>query len=867
MKGGLKVLAAAVPGGPLIEAVGGEAAAALLNLLRAKLSKPDFDLYIDPVARLTDDFLVDLARSTERQRAAVMLDTFEQVATISRWLADVVQRFPENVLAVVAGRELPNWDRDWPGWVGQAELIELHEMTDADMETLVRLSYRLYGRGDPTADQVRAIVRFARGLPMAATTIVRLSVLYGIEDLAPVDPRAVADLADRLLEGVPQETRPAFEAAAILRYFQSDSLGALLDGGDSEGAAKFYDELRRWPFVRSRRGGLAVHDTMREVISDALRTRSPQRFRELQQRAAAYYEAELQRAVGEERDRLRLEWLYHAIRADEVRGMRSFQQMAEELARYQLVGRLRTLLTDADTYPLLEENSKLWRRYYDARLEHLQGRTGPAEQLYREIGDDGRAEPRLRAYALCDLGSILDDLDRLSEPDGERRAEAVVQRSFQLQPELDAKLASNYVTLMNISNAQADWNRSLEHLRALRGFAERNQDTYELVMVDRLQAAIHGLRGDWRGYLDARERSVVGVGRLGDVPAQRMHVSYFTWPLTFMGRCREAQASSEQALEPANQLEEKELMVTILESVGLALGMQDRFADAHERFDEAMNFFENFYGRAGDGVGGSSDRYIRATLSFRGLVYLREGKQDAAEADLQRGMDIKRAIGDRIGMPEMHTWRGQLRELRSAWEEAASEYREVLALAAVGRMYFRCAALSGLVRVHAARGEYVECGAMLSQAEEIAARYEYHDLLASLRLSEGHLAWASNTRGRPNGSDTAFRRLREALVRGLRHNRFLLDEVLAGRQEGSVFRPIIPACLERGAEGRRMLESLREWWGTATNDLEGDAGQSISPIDRGLRLLEAERIARDKEPGSGATQASVMDQLDGALGG
>ena len=63
VKGGLKVLAAAVPGGPLIEAVGGEAAAALLNLLRAKLSKPDFDLYIDPVARLTDDFLVDLARS------------------------------------------------------------------------------------------------------------------------------------------------------------------------------------------------------------------------------------------------------------------------------------------------------------------------------------------------------------------------------------------------------------------------------------------------------------------------------------------------------------------------------------------------------------------------------------------------------------------------------------------------------------------------------------------------------------------------------------------------------------------------------------------------------------------------------------
>jgi tetratricopeptide (TPR) repeat protein len=867
VKASLKVLATAVPGGQIIEAVGGEAAAALLNLLRAKLSKPDFDLYIDPVARLTDDFLTDLTRLTEQRRIVVMLDTFEQVAIISKWLAETVQRFPENVLTVVAGRELPDWDRYWPGWVGRAELIELREMSDADMETLVRLSYRMYERGEPGAEQIQSIVRFARGLPMAATTIVRLSVIYGIEDLSPVDPRAIADLADRLLEGVPQETRPAFEAAAILRYFQSDSLGALVDGADGQSTAKLYDELRRWPFVRSRRGGLAVHETMRDVINDALQTRSPQRFRDLHRKAAAYYQSELGLATGEEREHIRLEWLYHAIRADEIRGIQSFQEMAEELARYQLVGRLRTLITDADTYPLADENSKLWRRYYRGRLEHLQGRTESAEQVYREIGDDGRAEPKLRAYALCDLGSILDDLDRLSEPDGERRAEEVVERSLQLLPDLDAKLASNHVTLMNISNARTDWEGSLEHLGALRGFVERAKDTYELVMVDRLEAAIHALRGDWRGYLTTRERYVAAVGRLGDVPALRMHVSYFTWPLVFMGRCREAQHSSEQAVEIANQLEERELMVTILESVALALGMQDRFAEARERFDEAMNFFENLYGRPGDQVGRSNERYIRATLSFRGLVSLREGRLDSAETDLQRGLDIKRAIGDRIGTPEMHAWRGQVSELRSSWDEAASEYREVLALDALGRAYFQCSALTGLVRVHAARAEYAECEALLFQAEDLAMRNEYNDLLAALRLSEGHLAWASKLSGRSNGSDAALGHFRDALVRGLRHNRFVLDEVLGGKQQGSVLRPIIPACLERGAEGQHMLESLREWWSTGTNDLEGDAGPSISPVARGLRLPEAERIVRDREPGSGAVQASVFDQLDQALGG
>jgi hypothetical protein len=97
----------------------------------------------------------------------------------------------------------------------------------------------------------------------------------------------VADLADRLLEGVPQEMRPAFEAAAVLRYFNVDAVHALLEGGNAEGV---YAELRRWPFIRSRREGLAVHDIMREVINEALRVRTLERFRTLHERAAVYYE-------------------------------------------------------------------------------------------------------------------------------------------------------------------------------------------------------------------------------------------------------------------------------------------------------------------------------------------------------------------------------------------------------------------------------------------------------------------------------------------------------------------------------------------------------------------------------------------------
>src|SRR5207244_3384042 len=109
---------------------------------------------------------------------------------------------------------------------------------------------------------VQDVVHFARGLPMAATTAVRLRVNYQLA-LRPTDAEVAPQLADELLKGVPPDLRPVFEAAAVLRYFNADSLAALLAVPDG---SAMYDELRRWPFTRARREGLAVHETMRDVI-------------------------------------------------------------------------------------------------------------------------------------------------------------------------------------------------------------------------------------------------------------------------------------------------------------------------------------------------------------------------------------------------------------------------------------------------------------------------------------------------------------------------------------------------------------------------------------------------------------------------
>jgi hypothetical protein len=92
-----------------------------------------------------------------------------------------------------------------------------------------------------------------------------------------------------------------------------------------------------------------------------------------------------------------------------------------------------------------------------------------------------------------------------------------------------------------------------------------------------------------------------------------------------------------------------------------------------------------------------------------------------------------------------------------------------------------------------------------------------------------------------------------------------LDEVLNGRPQGIPLRPIIPYCLERGEEGRRMLIALRDWWKTGANDIGTPRPDTISPIPEGIALLEAERIAREREPGDGSAQKSVVEQIEGVL--
>jgi len=49
---------------------------------------------------------------------------------------------------------------------------------------------------------------------------------------------------------------------------------------------------------------------------------------------------------------------------------------------------------------------------------------------------------------------------------------------------------------------------------------------------------------------------------------------------------------------------------------------------------------------------------------------------------------------------------------------------------------------------------------------------------------------------------------------------------------------------------------------TGVNDIDTPRPDTISPIREGIALQEAERLARDREPGDGALQKSVVEQIE-----
>ncbi|MCX7840983.1 MAG: hypothetical protein N2559_16225, partial [Anaerolineae bacterium] len=593
-------------------------------------------------------------------------------------------------------------------------------------------------------------------------------------------------------------------AAAIVRWFDQPILRAVMKQDDVRDA---YNELRRFPFVRTRVEGLALHDAVRDLMDENLRVQDAERHRELHERVAVYFEKRLEKAAGEEAERLALERLYHRIRADEETGIQLFQEMAEELVRYRLLNRLHALLNDVNTYPLERENSRLWRKYYGARLAHLEARFSDAEKVYQAIAENETAEAKLRAYASCDWSEFLVSTQRLRETGGIERAKRVIAQS--LSYGIDSKLIWSYINLGGMYARLAEDSLALESYRIAIRFLHENRDDFLLAIVLSFMQDVYARQGNWKQMFATYQDAFKLISpQLEKSIARSTMLAYWKVAWAWAGRYSEAMHDLQQAESIKYNLGFREFGED--RDFGFLLGMQGLLPQAMERMEKAID------------VALRNKHILSEAVSsgFLGAILLKAGQLQDAEKRLLHALELKKLVQAYRDIPEVLVWLGQIEEIKTFnLGQAESYYTQAIDLKWVNRFHFECAALTGLVRVKHAQGDYVAIPPLLAEAEQLAQQYEYNDHLASLRLTQAHIAWEGNAPTWENGFDAALRYYQHALIYALRYNRFLLDEVLSGRPQGTPLRPIIPECLKRGDEGRRMLMALRDWWQTGVNDI------------------------------------------------
>jgi len=836
-------------GGALGGVVGGMGAEALTDWLRGFLSKPDIDLLLDPAKRLSADFLDDITKIAEKKRVVLLLDTFEHLSALEDWVGEVAQKIHLNVLLVIAGRKLPDWNL-WSGWMMNAQVEELKPMTEDVMRELIRRYYATMRGGEPDSVQVDAIIKFARGLPMVVTSAVQLWVKYGVEDFQSVKAEIVANLVDRLIEGVPSSLIPALEAAAVVRWFDQPIMRAVTK---QEDVRDVYSELRRFPFVRSRAEGLALHDSVREMMDENLRVQDSERYVELHERAAAYFEKRLEKATGEEAERFGLERLYHRVCEDEETGIKLFQEIADSLAHYRLINRLQILLHDASFYCMQSKHFHLWVRYYNARVDQITTAIQKAEdELNQIILASNNTDAKLISYALCDLGEIHSSWIYLGKLGEMEKAEDYLNRSLSLAP-LDAHLVGGLIVLARINRIRGNLDAAVEYFNKAIEFFKKGDDNYGLVYAYSMLRDFYAGRGDWQKTLCAYEDANKYLQTIGkDSYSRERLLGWAAWAWVLFGRYSECEHNLREALRIGKARNSLSSAATLYRYLGSSLGYQNRFSEALEYFDQGERIIQS--------LGWNQEVNLSYYQARRGVCLFRSGDLENSISYLISCLHIREHYKITPDIPEVVVWLGQIYEMRNDWENARKQYESCLKLIAAGRLNFHCEALVGLIRVKYVQRDVAAIPPLLEEAEQLAQQYEYNDHLASLRLTQGHLAWESGSR------DEAFDFYQKAMIYALRYNRFLLDELLSGRPQGTPLRPIIPYCLERGENGKEILIAMRDWWKSESNDVGSPRPDTISPIPEGIPLLEAEKIAREREPGNGSAQKSVIEQIEAAIG-
>ncbi|MCV3215014.1 hypothetical protein OGM63_16080 [Plectonema radiosum NIES-515] len=239
-----------------------------------------------------------------QQRNVVLIDTYENIATLDEWLREeFLPQLSENTLIVLAGRNPPSspWHSD-PGWQALINTLSIRNLNPEESQTY------LSKRDIPLA-QHRAILDFTHGHPLALSLVADVFAQTQEISFQPESaPDIVKVLLERFIKEVPTPThRMALQACAVVRITTEALLRQMLGLPEVH---DLFEWLRELSFIESGQLGLFPHDLAREVLIADLRWRNPDFYAQLHHQARSYYSTRLGQIQEKEKHRVLFDYIF-----------------------------------------------------------------------------------------------------------------------------------------------------------------------------------------------------------------------------------------------------------------------------------------------------------------------------------------------------------------------------------------------------------------------------------------------------------------------------------------------------------------------------------------------------------------------------
>jgi len=682
-----------------VQMVGPENIESTLELLHRVLTEEESQFYFNSVEVLTQQFAHSLEELAARKRVVLIFDSFERMVDQSPWLANhAVSHLPENVLLILAGRG--PLGAEWEQWRPLIREMPLTPFSRADVE-----SY-LQKRGMDSERLTADIAAFTGGIPLGVATFAdfkdRRTILASDASLPDVRFDTIDLLIDHIIEHEAQEgLRATLETCAVLRTFDADTLAFMLQRDE---AIELYRELRELSFVQTYEGRAGLHDVVRDMLRQQFRHYAPDRFAEINRRAADFYTQRLSQRRSGRWEVYLIEKLYHLLAAAPDEGFDFFVKVYREAERVYRLDLCSALLAEVKRAPL-STDQKRWVEFYEGKLLLLQNEWREAEKIYERLAGAASAGSDFRTAALVEWGRAAAQLGQWDVAiDRYQRALAAWRESGEKVGEAQ--------TLLHLANAyrlRGSWEAAQAAVESSLAKWKELGRRYEIAYALNLLGDVHRVQGHWSEAEDCYRASLVHRREMGDQHGIGQTLRNLGDVYRHLTRWSEAMSCYQESLAIQRRVKDDYEIGRLLHSMGaIALAQEDR--------REALRYFSLSL-KIRRGLG---DEYrVARTLRSVGKAHVALGNHDLAISFLKQARQSLEALGDDFGVGFTDDWLGVAWQAQGDAARAQQAFESSLeAMRRNGNRYYEARALAHLLEL----GQQTQNDALILHYESDVAR-------------------------------------------------------------------------------------------------------------------------------------------------